>query len=276
MDRRLVFCKFGGSVITDKMRSETARPVALSRLAGEVATALDKRPGLRLVLGHGSGSFGHVAAREHGTRYGVRSESDWQGFVHVASVAAHLGQIVTDALLEAGVPVWSLPPSASARCRGGELVSMNVSPVADGLSHGLVPLVRGDVSLDADLGGTIVSTEEVFVYLAHKLAPSRLVLVGNLDGVFRGDPLHDPGARHIPHISASNWEEVRGQLGASNAPDVTGGMLTKVEQMVKLAQELPGLVIHLVSGERPGALETALIGPAQRVGGTTICWHGSE
>lgn len=269
--RELVFVKLGGSVITDKARPETARPEVIQRLAGEVARALAEQPGLRLVLGHGSGSFGHVTARRYGTRQGVRTADEWRGFAEVAAVAARLNRLVADAFLAAGVPVWSLQPSASARCRAGELVSLEMAPVEKALEQGLVPLVFGDVALDEVQGGTIVSTEQVFAYLAPRLRPARLVLVSVVDGVFEGDPLQDPSARPVPEISAANWSAVRSALGGSHATDVTGGMLTKVELMVNLVRELPGLTASLISGGRPGALEDALLDP-NAAGGTLIRW----
>jgi isopentenyl phosphate kinase len=265
----LVFVKLGGSVITDKARPETPRPEVIARLAGEVASALVARPDLRLVLGHGSGSFGHVVARRYGTRQGVHTVADWRGFAEVAAVAARLNRLVTDAFLAAGVPVWSLPPSASARCRGGELTSLAAATVEEALAHGLVPLVYGDVALDEEQGGTIISTEQVFAYLARQFRPARMILVGVVDGVYEGDPLRDPSARLVPEISAANWSAVQAVLGGSHATDVTGGMLAKVEEMVDLVRELPGLTVQLISGERRGALETALLQPGS-AGGTLI------
>lgn len=268
----LVFVKLGGSVITDKARPETARPEVLARLAGEVAAGMGARPDLRLVLGHGSGSFGHVAARRYGTRQGVRDAAGWRGFVEVAAVAARLNRLVSAEFLAAGVPAWSLQPSASARCRGGRLVSLAAEPLERALALGLVPLVYGDVALDEVRGGTIISTEEIFGYLAPRLGPARLVLVGVVDGVYDRDPLRDPSARPVPEITAANWEAVRAMLGGSHATDVTGGMLAKVEEMVDLARRLPGLTVHLISGERHGALEGALRSPAPQEGGTLIRW----
>jgi isopentenyl phosphate kinase len=268
----LVFCKLGGSVITDKAQSGTASHEVISRLAGEVARSLASRPELRLVLGHGSGSFGHVVARQHGTRHGVGGAREWRAFAEVAAVAARLNRIVTDAMLLAGVPVLSLQPSASAECQGGQLVSLATGPVEHAVAHGLVPLVYGDVALDTELGGTIVSTERLFAYMARQLHPARLVLVTAVDGVFEGDPLEDPSARPVPEISASNWREVRAALGDSHATDVTGGMLAKVEEMVALVREFPGLAVHIISGERQGALETALREPGNAIGGTVVTW----
>jgi isopentenyl phosphate kinase len=275
----LAFVKLGGSVITDKVRPQTARAGVIARLAGEIAGALavqaDPRvasgAGLRLVLGHGSGSFGHVFARRYGTRQGVRSVDDWRGFAEVAAAAARLNRIVTDTLLAAGLPVWSLQPSASARCQGGNLVSLATDPVEQALAHGLVPLVHGDVALDEEQGGTIISTEQIFAYLARQLYPARVILVGVVDGVYEGDPLRDPAARHVPEITAANWSTVQATLGGSHAVDVTGGMLSKVVEMVALARELPGLTVQLISGERAGALYGALLKP-EVTNGTIIRW----
>lgn len=271
-ERQIVFVKWGGSVITDKAEVATARPEVIDRLAGEIYRSLAKQPNLRLVLGHGSGSFGHVAARRHATRAGVYSAAEWRGFAEVAASAAQLNRIVTDAVLLAGVPVWSLQPSASAWCQSGELVALATRQVRVALDHGLVPLVYGDVALDGGQGGTIISTEEIFAYLARGLRPARLVLVSDVDGVFEADPLADPSARPVPQISPANWAEVRRALGGSHAIDVTGGMLTKVENMVALASELPGLTIQIISGERSGALESSLRDSEGSGTGTTIRW----
>jgi isopentenyl phosphate kinase len=268
----LVFVKLGGSVITDKKMAETARLETIARLAGEVASALTARPGLRLVLGHGSGSFGHPIAQRHGTREGVHSEADWRGFAEVAAVAARLGRIVTDAFLAAGVPVWSLQPSASARCQGGKLVSLSTAPVEQALARGLVPLLYGDVALDELQGGTIISTEQIFAYLAQHLHPARMILVAEVDGVFEGDPLREPRARRVPEITGENWDRVRTVLGGSHGWDVTGGMLSKIEEMVELVRSLPGLQVHVLTGRRTGALETALVSPSEVSSGTVIRW----
>ncbi len=277
----LVFVKLGGSVITDKTRPETARPQRIRRLAKELARSLEDRPELKLVLGHGSGSFGHVVAQQYGTREGVRTPSEWRGFASVAATAARLNRIVADTLLDAGVPVWSLQPSSSARCENGQLVSLALASIEAALARGLVPLVYGDVALDSAKGGTIISTEQIFSYLARALLPARIVLVSAVDGVFERDPLRDASARPIPEISEGNWDTVQARLSASrtsassmpSAADVTGAMLAKVETMVGLARDLRGLSIRIISGERPGALEDALQEASLASGGTVITWR---
>lgn len=264
--------KLGGSVITDKKRPETPRPEVLRRLAQEVAAARASQPGLQLVLGHGSGSFGHIAAVKYGTHRGAVDAQGWHGFAHVAAAAARLNRLVADTFLDAGVPVWSLQPSASARCRAGKLVSLESAPVHEALAHGLVPLIYGDVALDDVQGATIISTEQILEYLAASLRPARLIFVGVVDGVFEDDPLRNPSARPVPHIDPGNWPAVRQALGGSHAADVTGGMAAKVEGLVALLRQQPETQALVLSGERAGALERALLHP-EDAGGTSIAWH---
>ena len=62
--QELVFLKLGGSLITDKTQPYTVRPDKLADLAAQINRSLQTQPSLRLILGHGSGSFGHTAAKE--------------------------------------------------------------------------------------------------------------------------------------------------------------------------------------------------------------------
>jgi isopentenyl phosphate kinase len=149
---------------------------------------------------------------------------------------------------------------------------MALEPVIQALKHGLVPVLYGDVALDRSQGGTIVSTEQIFAHLAQHLDPERIILVGTVDGVFEADPIQEPGAQRIREISAENWTTVRALLGGSYGTDVTGGMLAKVEEMIALVQQKPGLEVHLISGEEAGALRRVLGRSGKRQTGTIIRW----
>ena len=265
----LVFLKLGGSLITDKTRAETARPAVLRRLAQEVQQARQEAPGLRLLLGHGSGSFGHVAARRHGTRDGVSGAGGWLGFAQVADAAARLNRLVVSAFLAEGLPVWGLQPSAGGLCADKQIVAWQAQIIEMALARGLAPLVYGDAMLDTQRGGTIASTEELFAWLAPQLRPLRIVLAGTVDGVYSADPLADPQASHWPKITLQDLPKLRASLGGSHGVDVTGGMLSKVAEMAALVAAHPELQVRLVSGLRPGALYAALLDLPQ-AGGTLI------
>ncbi|MGH2520971.1 MAG: isopentenyl phosphate kinase, partial [Anaerolineales bacterium] len=261
-----VFLKLGGSLITDKNTPRTPRPETLARLMREVAEARAARPRMRLVLGHGSGSFGHVEGKKYGTRAGARTEAEWRGFAEVQAAAGLLNRLVVDAAREAGLPVVNFPPSASAICREGVIQSMAFAPIQTVLDHDLIPLVFGDVAIDQVRGGTILSTEDVFRYLAPQLKPERVLLAGIEAGVLA----RWPDGEVIPEITAvgATHESPLQNLGGSHAADVTGGMASKVREMLALAASVPGVTIQIFSGEMTGLVRAALVGEGVR--GTRI------
>lgn len=256
----LVFVKLGGSVITDKMQPNTPRPEVIRRLAGEVKAARSARPDLQILLGHGSGSFGHVVGQKYQVHKGIAGGGDWWGYAETGAVAGRLHRIVADVFIQVGVPVVSIQPSASARCHEGRLVAMETYPIVEALQHGLVPLVYGDVAFDDVQGCAILSTEVEFAYLARRLAPSRVVLVGEVDGVYDGDPMTHPGARRIPRITPAMLSRIEDRLGNSHGIDVTGGMLSKVREMAALVEQDCARRVQLLSGLCEGALTRALLG----------------
>lgn len=251
-----VFLKLGGSLITDKTVEATPRLDVVDRLAAEVAVALSERPGLPLVLGHGSGSFGHTVAHRYQVRTGC---SDWRGYAETSAAAQRLNRLVTDAFLQHGVPVVSIQPSASARCRDGVLLSLDTRPVERSLDCGLVPLIYGDVAFDDSWGSTIVSTEDLFAYLAPRLEPRRIILAGEVEGVYSADPHLDPKAVLIPRIDVFHENGQLAGLSGSHGMDVTGGMRTKVDLMASLVRNSPSLEVHLISGVQPGLLTRVLL-----------------
>lgn len=256
----LVFLKLGGSLLTDKTAVEALRPDVLERLASEIRLALASDQHLRLVLGHGSGSFGHVAAARFDTRSGVNTSEEWLGYAEVSDAAARLNRAVCRALLDAGLPAVSLQPSASARCQDGRIIELAVKPLSAALEAGLLPVIYGDVALDAVRGGTIISTEEIMSYLAHSLKPSRLLLAGETDGVL------DQEGQAIAEVSDQSLATLATALGGSRGTDVTGGMASKVHGMLDLVKAIDGLTVRVFSGLRPGNVREALVGDADKLG----------
>jgi len=251
----MIFLKLGGSLITDKDSPETARVDVLRRLAIEIRQALAQRPDLRLLIGHGSGSFGHSAASRFGTHQGAGTPEEWVGFAEVWAVANRLHRLVVDELRQAGLPAMGFPPSASAVAEDGALISLAIEPIDRALREGLIPVVAGDVAFDRVRGTTILSTERVFAYLAPRLQPERLLLAGIEAGVFADFPAN---SRLMATLTRTDLAAVR--VGAAAAPDVTGGMGDKVRQALDLVEALPQMEALIFSAEQPGRLQAALSG----------------
>jgi isopentenyl phosphate kinase len=254
---KLIFLKLGGSLITDKTKPLTPRPEVLQRIAAEIARAIHKNPRLRLVIGHGSGSFGHAVANQYQTQSGGNDRDYWHGFAEVWLAARELNQIVIQHLKEAGLQAISFPPSAGVVADNKALESWDIRPIDLALSHGLIPVVQGDVIFDRTLGGTIFSTEQIFQYLAKQFHPAEILLAGRDRGVY-----HNQGQpRDIIHkITPANIKEILPGITGSEAVDVTGGMLAKVQLMLSLLQDDPSLEVQVFSGEEKGNILRALSG----------------
>jgi isopentenyl phosphate kinase len=226
---------------------------------------------LRLVLGHGSGSFGHVYGSRYGTRNGVTTREQWYGYAVTGDAAARLNRLFIGALLTAGVPVWSIQPGAILRCRNGAIEGGSTDTVALAMARGLTPVVYGDVVLDDEIGGTIASTEEIFEWLLPDFRPQRLVLAGEVEGIYTADPQIHCGATLIHEISPNSLSTIEQGLGRSHGVDVTGGMSAKVAQAIRMVEASPGLEVVVCGGLRPGNVLAALSGnrdlPGTRIRG---------
>ncbi|MEZ4734918.1 MAG: isopentenyl phosphate kinase [Caldilineaceae bacterium] len=265
----LVFLKLGGSLITDKRQTETVREEVLWRLATELAAVRQANPHIRLLVAHGSGSFGHVHAKRYGTRAGVHTAEEWMGFALTADAAARLNRKVIAALLLAGVPAWSIQPGALLRCADGRIAHGMIDNIERALTCGVVPVVFGDVTLDDRRGGTIASTEEIFEWLAMQLRPQRIILAGEVDGIYTADPQLDATAQRIAELTPRLLNDLQAMMGESHGVDVTGGMAAKVAQSSRMVATAPGLEIILCSGLLPGQVQQAILG-APGVVGTRI------
>jgi isopentenyl phosphate kinase len=263
----LTLLKLGGSLITDKNTAQTAKPEIIARLSAEIYQAWRANSGLQLVLGHGSGSFGHMSGRKYGTRSGVSDQQGWLGFAEVWRDARALNQIMVEALSQTGLPVIAMPPSAAVTAASGKVAAWDLEPMRSALSAGLIPLVNGDTIFDRDIGGTILSTEDLFFHLAPLLGADRILLAGIEQGVWIDYPAC---TELLEQVSPENYSQVVEALSGSAAVDVTGGMSDKVTQMLNLVKQLPNLEVQIFSGLEPGTVEQALSG---QVFGTRI-FHG--
>ena len=257
MTNEIIFLKLGGSLITDKDKPYTPRLDKLQELALEIKTVLDSNPGLLLILGHGSGSFGHTAAKKHDTRNGVQTTEQWHGFAEVKFQAAELTRHVIEALLNAGLPAISIHPSSSIVSNNRKVTHQNILTIRKALEAYLLPVVHGDVAFDETLGGTILSTEDVFAFLVEQFPTTRILLAGIEAGVWADFPAR---TKLVKQIQLSDYEKMRAGIGGSASTDVTGGMKAKVEEMLELVKKSKGLSVQIFSAEEKGFLTRALNG----------------
>ncbi|MDO9545993.1 MAG: isopentenyl phosphate kinase [Pelolinea sp.] len=253
----MIFLKLGGSLITNKDIPFSPRKETIKRLGEEIAQAMDKNIDLKLLIGHGSGSFGHAVAHQFGTREGIHSDKDWIGFQQVWSAAHQLNQIVIDIFSEIGLPVLSFPPSASLISKGHKIEKWVIEPIVTSIENKLIPIVFGDVVIDQETGATIFSTEELFSFLASKTHPDQILLAGIEGGVYMDYPKCQD---LIPSITTASYPLISKYITTSSSTDVTGGMASKVKNMLEIIQANKKITIHIFSGENKDNLFRELSG----------------
>ena len=102
--------------------------------------------------------------------------------------------------------------------------------------------------------------------MARELNPNRILLAGDMDGVYTHDPKTHANAELIEDIDSSNWHEIEDVLGGSQATDVTGGMYTKVRAMYHLTLAMPPMQAMVFSGEKEGNVKEVLSGAVVNFG----------
>jgi len=221
--------KLGGSVVTDKTSPETVDHDSLDQATAAISEGADQ-----LIVVHGGGSFGHYHASEHGMTTTAGTQ-DATGVTDVHDAMRRLNDAVVSALQAAGVNAVPVHPFSIAHRDSNATLHLPVDSLQTMLGEGFVPVLHGDVVSHLDHGATILSGDELVASLVKSLAATRVGLCSDVPGV-----LDDGGSviERIEHI-----EEVASFLGGSEATDVTGGMTTKVREL--LALEAPAYVFDI-------------------------------
>jgi len=254
----VVVVKLGGGLITEKAMLTTSKSEVIHRLATEVAEA--ERHGVRVVVVHGAGSFGHLRAKQWALAEG-RSDavggdectSQDDAVERVREDMMLLSREVCSALGAAGLTTSSHPPHAWAEGTGpsfrGDVLRL--------VPNHSTPVTWGDVvPVQGPKEFGILSGDDL-VYRCAMDVPHvvRVVFVmGGAHGVLRRPPVAG-----VPQELITVWSENEGYVGHhASEIDVTGGIGLKVQRAQSIASA--GIETYFVNGEVAGRLRAAVLG----------------
>lgn len=261
----ITFLKLGGSLITDKSKPYTARPENIQLVVSEIKKALTAKPDLKLILGHGAGSFAHQSAKKYNTINGIHSQKDAFGAAVVRYDVMQLNTMIIKECIEQELPIFSLQPSAFILASGKKPQTVHTESLIQLLKNNMIPCVFGDVILDTKIGTTIFSTDTIFPILisafhGQNITVDHIIHAGDYDGVL------DKKGNVITEITPALFENMKTEVGGSDSVDVTGGMLKKVNESISLAKHKITSII--LRGNISGNISQVLISGAHT--GTTI------
>ena len=221
----LTILKIGGSVITDKDSVSVAKKDEIDRISQEIA-AFRKEVKMPLILVHGAGSFGHPQAIEHMSK-GFNANGAY--LIHTSVKA--LNSMVVDSLNKAGLNALPVHPLSSCLLENGNIAEFKMAHIKLMLERDIVPVLHGDVVMDRVLGAAVLSGDRIVPYLATATAASGIGAGSNVDGVL------DNKGEVIKKITPLSFVDIKKNIQGASSPDVTGGMLGKVLELLELSKK---------------------------------------
>ncbi len=223
-----------------------------------------------IIIGHGGGSFPHVVASRYKVNEGLKDDKSKEGALLTAMSAKELNTIILKASLEEGMPAFPFSPSSFALASNSVIMEGFVEGIKVAVEKGFMPVVYGDVGIDAQKGVCILSTEEVFSFIASAYKPSKVFFGTDVNGVYDSDPKENPNASLINIIDSSNISMVMpGTNSAAKRADVTGGMATKLSKLYEIAKAT-GAECYIFNATRPEELRNMLSGRSELANCTVV------
>ena len=233
--------KLGGSVITIKGKPQTPNTEAIERLAKEIARSKVES----LIIVHGGGSFGHPIAKQYEINRGHKDPSQIIGFSKTHQAMTALNSLVINALIDQDVPAVEMQPSSCVITKAGRIQVMEQRPFTKLLRMGFVPVLYGDAVPDSEKGFAILSGDQLLSALAMRLDADRIIVGADVDGLCTADPKTNSSAKLICHIGLSELKRLLPRIGRAKAPDVTGGMVGKIVELIPaIERKIPTIIVN--------------------------------
>ena len=259
-----VVVKLGGSAITDKSRTSTARLEVIHNAIREIASYSGQ-----LVLLHGGGSFAHSFVSKAALRDGFSQKSQLASVSEIELNLDQLSRIIGVGLLLRHRPFVPLAPMSFMTLRKGDVGRSFLDPITAALRLGLIPLIHGDIAFDETRGCGIVSADRIASLLGEKIGTSRVLFGCDVDGLYNENPKSSSKAELIVEVNRRNYIQVLKGLKPTN-DDVTGGMRGKALEALRLAKH--GCESYIFNLTESGNLGSLLRGSSS-IGTRFVPWR---
>ena len=270
--------KLGGSAITNKSVFETVKMPELYKASQLIKSCIGK--GLKCIVVHGAGSFGHHQAKEYevnkGWFHGENSEfrKVKEGFSKTRLSVLKLNQIVTQSFIECDIPAIGVPACGTWFDELDDFDASNMAAhVVSCIDNGFVPICHGDAIFDTRQGCRILSGDVIIRRLCNEFSVNRVVFLSDVQGVYTRPPDEDDTTliseicvRQDGNVDMPVHTDVSGK-------DVTGGIKLKIDCACEIVRESKGKTSVFVCGvSSQGAFNACTAGCFKRELGTKIMY----
>ncbi|MFZ1549012.1 MAG: isopentenyl phosphate kinase [Microgenomates group bacterium] len=257
MMKKIIFIKFGGSIITDKsipLTPNLSTIESLSKQFGRVAKEMSDEHSF--VIGNGAGSFGHYFADKYDLVHGIHTKDQIEGFSTEQYYDTDLNHLIVKNIMVHHPLIQAFHPSSMFLMRGGKFKKCLVEPIINALTLGITPSIYGNIVTDEQSGCCILSTETIFHELIKqfsrkKIQVAKVIYLTSIDGFQRED------GSVIQKVDKISFLKNEKYLYNTKGFDVTGGMRQKITEALKLASL--GIQTHIVNGNEKDVLTKILL-----------------
>jgi isopentenyl phosphate kinase len=238
-------------VITNKEKPLSPNLRNIRLICRELYGALNFATGVKMILIHGGGSFGHYYAKKFGLGTTAVKSQSAEGLSRTAAAMISLHSIILDELCKAGVYCGTtLPIELFPDFDSPSLTREGRNRLDSLFENGLVPITFGYVNLESDRS-YIVSGDKIAVGLANSLPVRKTIFVMDVDGVFQSSDLKGKIIRDL----TPEQTKIHGSI---KKYDVTGGIEAKISTGFELSSL--GSDVYFLNGTKSGRLLKALRG----------------
>lgn len=253
--KKIILVKFGGSLITDKNKIDTAQMDVIKDLARQIKKSVDNIK-ISLLIATGAGGFGHPVADKF-------KDDLAKGLPEIKKSVKKINQIVVDSLNAVGVKAEAMEPSKISEYKNGNITSLLHDSIVSLLDKNIVPVFHADLVNDQTNGLSILSMDrfliDTAIYLKNKgYEVEKVIFCGTTNGVL------DDKNRTVRKIDRQSIDDVDKYFYDNKQIDTSGGMRGKVRESLRLTNvQIRGVIIN---GLEANNLYQAILG--QEVDGT--------
>jgi len=260
----MIILKLGGSVLTKKdSNNAEVNYENLNRIATEIQNFFSEDSNQEsldgLIIVHGAGSFGHPPAQKYKIGKSFHTDEFPEkriGFSKTQNCVKKLNTIICKSLIDKKIPCVSIHPSSFITTSNKRIKTFNLDLIAKYIDEGFIPVIFGDVVLDDSLKIAVLSGDQIIQYIAKNFKSKKIteiILGTDVDGVFTKNPKKHDDAKLIGKVSSLEDIEV---LDSTTNIDVTGGMIGKIKELLKLADL--GIESKIINANKEGLIYNAL------------------
>lgn len=209
----MIIVKLGGSAITDKGRFRVARMDVIESIAKQISEVEE-----RIILVHGAGSFGHPFV----IKFRLNEEKNLEGIIRAHMSCVELNFKICKVMLNLGLKPFPIHPLQTFKLRGDKIY-FDRDMFKDVLKEGFIPVTHGDIVYDVeDRFFKVLSGDDITIELARSFNADKVGFVTDVEGVYIEGKVS----------TFVTWKDLD-KIGFSKGVDVTGGMRSKVEKILR-------------------------------------------